>query len=501
MNRQVGESANRRSGEPAKRRFGDSKHRETGETEKRKTRGVTLPPRPRASPPLRRQGIDARVLALEILLRVEATDAYANVLLDARLGKSGLRRADRNLVTELVYGVLRWRGKLDWILAHVLDRPIAALDPPVRQILRLGAYQLCCLTRIPDFAAVDQAVHLARRMGAGKSGGYVNAVLRSVARHREWPAPDPLVNPVGYWETAGSHPRWLVKRWVARLGPEDAGRLMEANNTVPPVTVLANLLKTNVEDVRRGLSEAVPDLVRGRWVPGAFSMRGVGSPAALPGFASGWLIPMDEAGALPVLALDPRPGQRVLDACAGGGSKSALMAARVGADGEVVALDRSPRATRRLEAAIQRLGLAMVRPHLADARAAGGEWPNHFSRILLDAPCTGLGTIRRRTEIRWRRQPEDLHRAAGLQRELLEGVAGALAPDGLLVYSTCSVEPEETDEVVTAFLAAHPEFRLDDPRPGLLQAAELVDDQGYLRTWPHRHGTDGFFVARLRRIR
>jgi 16S rRNA (cytosine967-C5)-methyltransferase len=191
----------------------------------------------------------------------------------------------------------------------------------------------------------------------------------------------------------------------------------------------------------------------------------------------------------------------VLDACAGGGSKSALIAARVGADGEVVALDRSPRAMRRLEAAIRRLGLHAVRPHLADARAAGREWPDQFSRVLLDAPCTGLGTIRRRPEIRWRRQPEDLLRAATLQRELLEGVAGTLAPDGLLVYSTCSVEPEETEEVVTAFLETHPEFRLDDVRAALFQAADLVDDRGYLRTWPHRHGTDGFFVARLCRIR
>jgi 16S rRNA (cytosine967-C5)-methyltransferase len=432
---------------------------------------------------------------------VEATDAYANLLLDARLGKSGLTGADRALATELTYGVLRWRGKLDWMLSQVLDRPVAALDRPVRQILRLGAYQLCCLTRIPDFAAVDQAVRLARRAGAGRSAGYVNAVLRRVARRRDWPAPDPSADPQGYWETAGSHPRWLVERWVARLGPEDAGRFMEANNAAPAVTVLANPLKANIEDVRRALTEAVPDVVAGRWVPGAFSMRGAGSPSDLPGFASGWLIPMDEAGALPVLALDPLPGQRVLDACAGGGGKSALIAARVGSAGEVVALDRSPRAVRRLEGAVRRLGIAAVRPHLADARTAGTEWPSQFPRVLLDAPCTGLGTIRRRPEIRWRRQMPDLLRAATLQRALLEGVARAVAEDGLLVYSTCSLEPEETDDVVAAFLAAHPEFRPESPRMTLSPAADLVDGQGYLRTWPHRHGTDGFFIARLRRIR
>jgi 16S rRNA (cytosine967-C5)-methyltransferase len=451
------------------------------------------------SPVPRHERQDPRGLALEILERVEATDAYANLLLDARLRKSRLRGPDRALVTELVYGVLRWRGKLDWILAQVLDRPLRALDRPVRQLLRLGAYQLCCLTRIPDFAAVDEAVRLARRAGARNSAGYVNAVLRSVARRREQPGPDPSQDPIGHWESAGSHPRWLVERWVARLGPEEAGRLMAANNTVPPLTVLVNPLRARAADVRRALLDAVPDIVTGRWIAGAFSVRGAGGLADLPGFAEGWLIPMDEAGALPVLALDPRPGHRVLDACAGGGSKSALIAARVGPEGEVLALDRNGRALGRLEAAIRRLGLARVRPHLADARNAGAEWPGQFPRVLVDAPCTGLGTVRRRPEIRWRRQPEDLARAAALQRELLEGVAGAVAREGLLVYSTCSLEPEETDEVVAAFLGAHPEFCLEDPGPALPPAADLVDGAGLLRAWPHRHGTDGFFVARLRR--
>jgi 16S rRNA (cytosine967-C5)-methyltransferase len=432
---------------------------------------------------------------------VEATDAHANLLLDARLKRSGLAGADRALVTELTYGVLRWQGKLDWILGQVLDRPMAALDRPTRQILRLGAYQLCCLTRIPDFAAVDEAVRLARRAGAGRSAGYVNAVLRAVGRRREAPAPDPAVDPVGYWERVGSHPRWLIERWLMRLGPGEAGRLMAANNAVPPVTVFVNTLKAEVEAVRRALQDAAPDVVPGRFFPGAFSIRGAGSPADLPGFAEGWLIPMDEAGALPVLALEPLPGQPVLDACAGGGGKSALVAMQVGAEGQVMALDRSPRAIRRLEAAIRRLDLARVIPRLADARGAARAWPGRFPRVLLDAPCTGLGTIRRRPEIRWRRRPEDLGRAAALQRELLEGVAGAVAKGGLLVYSTCSLEPEETDEVIAGFLAVHPEFRLDDLRGVVPGDADLVDGPGYVRAWPHRHGTDGFFVARLRRIR
>jgi 16S rRNA (cytosine967-C5)-methyltransferase len=286
---------------------------------------------------------------------------------------------------------------------------------------------------------------------------------------------------------------------MARLGPGEAGQLLTANNTVPPVTVLVNTLKVRAEEARAALMQRVPLVVTGRWIPEALSVRGAGGLADLPGFAEGWLIPMDEAGGLPVLALELQPGQRVLDACAGGGSKSALIAARVGSEGEVLALDRNPRAMRRLEAAIRRLGLPTVRPRQADARSAGAAWPGQFPRVLVDAPCTGLGTIRRRPEIRWRRRPEDLARAATLQRELLEGVAGAVATDGLLVYSTCSLEPEETDEVVGSFLAAHPEFHPDDPGPALPPAADLVDGKGSVRAWPHRHGTDGFFVARFRR--
>ncbi|MBI4842285.1 MAG: 16S rRNA (cytosine(967)-C(5))-methyltransferase RsmB [candidate division NC10 bacterium] len=476
-------------------------NRRIGDAEKRRTRGVSPSPRLPVFPSVRGKGKDPRALALDVLQRVEATDAFANLLLDARLQASGLAGPDRALATELVYGVLRWRGMLDWILGRVLDRPLLSLDRPVRQVLRLGAYQLCCLTRIPDFAAVDQSVRLVRRAGAGKSAGFVNGVLRAVARRRDELEPDPSADPAHYWTTVGSHPRWLVERWMARLGPEEAGRLMAANNAVPPVTVLANALKARAEDVLSNLLGAVPGVVAGRFIPEAFSVWGAGGVTDLPGFAEGWLIPMDEAGAFPVLALDLSPGQRVLDACAGGGGKSAMIAARVGAEGEVVALDSGPRAVRRLEAAMSRLGLTRVRPHLADARTAGLRWPGQFSRVLLDAPCTGLGTIRRRPEIKWRRAPEDLPRAAMLQQELLEGVAGALAEGGLLVYSTCSLEPEETDAVIVAFLTAHLEFRLDTSWRGLPPMSGLVDGDGHLRAWPHRHGTDGFFVACFRRTR
>jgi 16S rRNA (cytosine967-C5)-methyltransferase len=440
----------------------------------------------------------ARGIALDVLNRVETTDAYANVLLDARLREGKLSRLDRGLTTELVYGVLRWRGFLDWLLMPFLDRPLTDVDSVVRQLLRLGTYQLACLTRVPDFAAVDETVSLARQVGAGRAAGYVNAVLRRVAETARRPEPDPATAPLAYWAGPGSHPAWLADRWVRRLGPQEAGALMTANNRIPPLAVMVNRVKADVGDVERSLRPAVPDLRPGRYVRGSFTCRGAGSVSELPGFAEGMFLPMDEAGALPVLALDLQPGHQVLDACAGGGGKSALMAASVGPTGRVLALDRSPRAIRRLSVAVTRLGLARVEPTLYDALNAGRNWSGRFPRVLLDAPCTGLGTVRRRPEIKWRRRPDDVERAAANQTGLLDGVSGAVAPDGLLVYSTCSLEPEETDDVIDAFLVHHAEFRLEAPDCRLDAFADSAR-AGVLRAWPHRHDMDGFFVARLRR--
>lgn len=440
----------------------------------------------------------ARRIALDVLLRVETTDAYANILLDSRLRASRLDRADRALATELVYGVLRWQGRLDWLLAPCLDRPMAALDPVVRALLRLGVYQLACLTRIPDFAAVDETVTLARAVGAGHAAGYVNAVLRRVIREPSRIEPDPIGDPRAYWTGPGSHPSWLADRWIRRLGPAEAGHLMDCNNRVPPLTVLVNRLKGDVAGAAQALIAASRGVTPGQFVLGSFTLRGAGSPRDLPGFDEGWLVPIDEAAALPVLALDLCDGQRVLDACAGGGGKSALIAAAVGPTGEVLALDQSPRAIRRFSSARARLGLASVEAKLYDARGAGLAWPGRFPRVLLDAPCSGLGTIRRRPEIKWRRRPADLLQTAALQAELLAGVAGTVAGGGLLVYSTCSLEPEETDQVIRDFLRSHPGFSLEAPGPALQPFADPAME-GILRAWPHRHDTDGFFVARLRR--
>jgi 16S rRNA (cytosine967-C5)-methyltransferase len=356
---------------------------------------------------------------------------------------------------------------------------------------------LTFLTRIPDFAAVDETVSLAHEVGAGRASGYVNAVLRRVAGEPTRPEPDAAGDPRAYWTGPGSHPAWLVERWLRRLGREEAAALMTANNRVPPLVVVVNRLRASADDVERALRGAVPEVVPGRSVPGTFACRGAGSPRDLPGFSQGAFLPMDEAAALPVLALDLAPGQHALDACAGGGGKTALMAASVGPTGQVLALDRSPRAIRRLTEATARLGLASVRATLYDACRAGDAWAGQFSRVLLDAPCSGLGTLSSRPDLRWRRRPQDVPRLARLQARLLERAAAAVKPGGALTYAVCTVTRAETLGVVEPLLAAGG-WEADDlgaSWPGLAHP----EAGGFLLVLPPDSGSTGFFVARLLR--
>lgn len=449
--------------------------------------------------------VDARRLALEVLTQVEEQRAYAGLLLDARLRKTRLSQQDRALATELTYGVLRWQGRLDYLLGAITDRPWEQVDPMLRRILRLGAYQLLFLTRIPTYAAVNETVALTQevRHGHFRSVGkaFVNAILRRLsAQHDTIAFPDPSADPVGALATRWSHPSWLVSRWLARLGPVETESLLKANNDTPALSVMVNRLKCRSEAVQARLAEIAGSVTPGRFVPGAFHVTDGAEALRDPAFSDGWYVPMDEAAALPVLLLDPQPGEFVLDACAGGGGKTALLLGRLADTGRVIALDPSARAHRRLREARTRLGLDRVIPIQTDARQASHVLSCAIDRALVDAPCSGLGTLRRHPERRWQQQEAGLATLARLQLELLHGVAPLLKPGGCLVYSTCSLEPEETDAVVDAFLRTFPDFTVDDASAGLpATILELIDSRGALRTWPHRHGLDGFYAIRLRR--
>lgn len=443
---------------------------------------------------------DGRHLAWEVLKRVEERGSYASLLLDTRLRRSSLSPAEKRLATELVYGVLRHRGRIDWILEKVSRRSIGTMEAGLRNLLRLGAYQLSFLDRIPPYAAVDEAVKLALSFMGKGCGSFVNAVLREVSRQRDTiPYPDLDTDPVRYIATFHSHPSWLVERWLHRLGERETMSLAMANNRIPPVSIQVNPLKGSPEELRSLLRGKVEAIEESPMVPNAFRLLGVPPLWDMEAFLQGRFAVMDEAAALVVHVLDPRPGETIIDACAGGGGKAALAAMLTQDNSHILALDLSRRALRRLEENISRLGIRGVRGILLDARDAGKRLSEKADRVLVDVPCTGLGTLRRHPEIKWRLKPDSLKVLSNLQLELLEGVLPCLKPGGILVYSTCSTEPEENEGVISQFIQAHPEIEVEDPSPFLpLSREDLIGPSKFLQTWPHRHAVDGFFVARLR---
>ncbi len=413
---------------------------------------------------------------------------------------------DRALVTELTTGTLRWLAALDYLVVRTSGRPTSRLDPEVLAVLRLGAYQLLYLDRIPASAAVNESVTLAKRIGKASASGLVNAVLRRVADTAERPALPRNPGPHGsraaqlaYLSVAGSHPAWLAARWLDRVGFERAVAWVRFNNLAPALTLRANRLRTTVEDLSRRLAEHGVETTPTRWARDGLSVV-TGTPLRTPLAGQGLFVVQDEASQLVAELVAARPGERVLDACAAPGGKTTALAAGVGERGLVVAAElRSPR-VRLLQEIVRECGADAVRFVRHDLRQP----PFHpvFDCVFVDAPCTGLGTVRRDPEIRWRRQADDLSRMATLQRALVEGAAAVVRPGGRLVYATCSSEPEENQAVVRAFLADHAEFALVPPGAGGPVRDELqsvTTGEGWLATTPDEHGLELFFAATLRR--
>jgi 16S rRNA (cytosine967-C5)-methyltransferase len=399
----------------------------------------------------------------------------------------GLDARGRGFAMELSYGVMRLRGRLDHLVGRRVDRGLESVHPAVLDVLRVGAYQLLYMGGVPPYAAVSQAVDAVRRVGQKRAAGMVNAVLRRVADDGDGPErfPDPEMDPEGFLATWGSHPRWLVGRWLSRWPFAVVRRLVEENNRVPPLTLVP--LDGDVPRAVAALSAAGG---RARPVaPGSGAVEVVGldpraALAAVPAFVQ------DPAAAWVGAYASPEPGFRVADLCAAPGGK-ALYLARSAA--YVVAADLSPARCRLLVENRDRTALPL---HVVRARAEAPPVTG-MDLVVVDAPCTGTGTLRRHPDARWRLRPEDPARLASVQARLLQGSAGAVAPGGLLVYSTCTLEPEENDAVVRGFLAGNPDFTVEPPPPG--RFAGPVDADGLLRVLPHVTGTDGSFAARLRR--
>lgn len=444
-----------------------------------------------------------RGLAVEILLKVENRKAYADILLNHSLRKTPLAAPDRALLTQLVYGTLRWRGRIDWHLSQFLRRPLSRMDAYLRNLLRVTLYQLLFLDRIPDYAAVNEGVELAKSYGGARAAGLVNGVARKILRQNKEPSqPDPQEDPVGYLALFWSHPDWLVKIWLNAFGREETAALLKANNEESPLTLRAHRLKGEREPLIEALNAQGLDAVPTPWSPQGIHLKATLPADQIPGFQEGLFQIQGEASQLIGYLIDPKPGERLLDACAAPGGKTTHLAELMEDRGKIIATDISAKGLEKLRQNVQRLALRSVRCCCLDVtKGLTAPLAGPYDRILVDAPCTGLGTLRSHPEAKWHREEGDIERLSRLQKKIVHQLFPHLKPGGVLVYATCTLTREENEKVVEDFLDRHSEFILEDARSYLPREAQHLTSGKYFLALPHRHNTDGFFAARMRKVR
>ncbi|MFC0216067.1 16S rRNA (cytosine(967)-C(5))-methyltransferase RsmB [Paenibacillus chartarius] len=444
----------------------------------------------------------ARSVALDVLTGVDEQGAYSNLLLNQTLQRSGLSRPDAALATELVYGTIQRLNTIDHFLGRFVRGGLAKLEPWVRSLLRLSYYQLAYLERVPDHAAVSEAVNLAKRRGHAGIAGMVNGTLRTVIRERDGgglTVDGRGLTPAEALALRHSYPAWLCQRWIDRFGLETAERICAAGNTPPHTSVRANALRGSREELLHELQQQGVDAAPSELAPQGLVLRGGGSAAMLPQFAAGELSIQDESSMLVAELLAPEPGMAVLDCCAAPGGKTTHIAEKLRGEGAVWASDVHEHKIKLIDEQAQRLGLTNIRTICADARELAHRFPpESFDCILLDAPCSGFGVIRRKPDLKWAKMPDDIPAINAIQREILESIHPLLKPGGVLVYSTCTIEREENEDTVQAFLANHTEFALDKASPVRLPEP-LLPFTGMVTILPHQFGSDGFFIARMRK--
>jgi len=447
----------------------------------------------------------ARTAAFDILRAVSSGTADLPAAIASARGRLKDER-DAALAADIATGVQRWRATLDHLASAFARRPLARIDVDIIEILRLSIYQLLHLTRVPAAAVVDDAVDLAKRAGKKSAGGFVNAVLRSMSRsRRDLPLParpgnaDDRAAALDYLTITLSHPRWLAERWLDRLGFDAAEAWMQFNNAPALLTLRTNTLRINGEDLIRQLDSEDVRVHPGRFSPDALVVED-GRPLRGEGLDRGWFVVQDEASQLVARLANPQAGIRVLDTCASPGGKTTAMAAMMRSEGLIVASDVRDRRIRLLRRTVSASGATNIRIVRADVlRPLPFSAP--FDLVVVDAPCSGLGTLRRDPDIRWRRAESDLPSLAAAQLTMLQHASDAVAPGGRLLYSTCSSEPEENDGVVSAFLAGTSDFAPIDARVAAPTVpSAVVDDRGCLRTQPHLHQLEAFFGAVFVRV-
>ncbi|MEH2278898.1 MAG: 16S rRNA (cytosine(967)-C(5))-methyltransferase [Nostoc sp.] len=463
---------------------------------------------------------NSRQLAF-IALRDVHKGAYADVALDRVLQKVNLADNDRRLVTELVYGSVRRQRTLDSLIDQLAKKKSDQQPQDLRTILHLGFYQLRYQQRIPASAAVNTTVQLAKENGFSGLTGFVNGLLRQYLRKAgeqgdrgaeekdslllcQSPVPhfDPLQLPENPVERLGilhSFPDWIIQVWLEQLGLAETEQLCEWMNQSPTIDLRINPLRTSIEEVEAAL-QSVGILVRRiPHLPQALRLIGsTGSIQKLPGFKEGWWTVQDSSAQLVSHLLDPQSGEVVIDTCAAPGGKTTHIAELMADKGKIWACDRTPSRLRKLQENSQRLNLLSIQIYTGDSRHFA-QFQNTADRVLLDAPCSGLGTMHRHADARWRQTPESVRELSLLQKELLTHTSTFVKPGGVLVYATCTLHLAENEQVISTFLAESPDWQIESPNGFEFPDSAHTMPQGWFKVWPHRQDMDGFFMVRLRK--
>lgn len=438
----------------------------------------------------------ARGTAVKLLSRYESSDSYIDKLLEAELRRSELSAADRALVTELVNGCVRWQSRLDWILTGFYHGEFAKCLPIVKNSMRIALYQMLFLSKIPPPAAINESVELVKRLKGDRHAGIVNGVLRNILRNLQnirYPGKEEnvaLAHSILY-----AHPQWIVKRYLDRYGDAETEALLASNNHRPMLTLRVNTLRTTREAVEAFLQEHDIKYDVSTVHPMSIRINSLRDVRSTPLFEEGQVAIQDASASLAVQLAAPQPGMTVYDLCSAPGSKAVYAAELMQNTGRIVALEKYESKLRYIEENAERAGITIIEPLHGDAREFV---PDALADlVLVDAPCTGLGTLSKKPDIKWRRDVDDIRKMAVIQRSILDHAATLVRVGGALVYSTCTIEPEENTGVINAFLADNPSFELD-PADAYVAAEAVVD--GMVQTLPHRHACDGAFAARLRRV-
>lgn len=434
-----------------------------------------------------------RGTAVKILNRVERTDSYLDKLIEAELRSGELNDFDKALLMEIVHGVLRWQSKLDWVLNGFFHGNFAKAEVTVRNTLRAALYQILFLDKVPDFAAVNEAVEFIKRIRGEKAGGLVNGVLRNIIRNKEGiHYPDVQNDAALYLSTMYSFPLWMVKRWMNRFGFYETEKLLDAQNQRPGLTLRINTLKTTIEDFMKMFDLQNITYEKSNFLPIFLKTTNLTNISNTEIFRRGFFTVQDESAGIAATLLDVKPGERVIDLCSAPGGKTTFFGEMMKNQGSIVAVDKYQTRLNLVKSACERVGVTNVELVAAD----GVEFQTEpADKILIDAPCSGLGVLSKKPDIKIKREMRDINEVVKIQKQLLENASTLLKSGGALVYSTCTIEPEENFNIVRQFLETHPDFEIDNASKYI--TGKIVSSDGFIETFPHINGIDGSFAIRL----